>query len=297
MQNANSVSLNALRVFLIAAEHLSIKKAAELLLVTPGAVSHQIKTLEQSLGTQLFVRRNNAIELTDVGAQLFRQSAPDLRMLHTALENVIRDKNELRVRASMSFAMRWLIPKLHLFKAQSPNANVQLETFYDVDRQPLDTADVTIRYDRRDECADDAFILFNDVCRPYLAPALLSELADPKDVASIPALQCTKENWDWQLWLAETDRSDTQLNYAERFDLDDAALRAACAGMGMVLTSAFMVEADVADGRLVPLPAIEEISVGCYTLHVGGRDTGLSAKFVRWLHDTAKTGHSCQGSE
>ncbi len=289
MPRANSISLNALRVFLIAAQHLSIKRAAELLLVTPGAVSHQIKALEQSLGTQLFLRRNNAIELTDAGTRLFRQSTPDLQMLHTALENVIRDTNELRVRASMSFSVRWLIPKLHLFKTKNPNANVQVETFYDVDKQPSGAADVTVSYYKHDECPDGACILFSDVCRPYLAPALLSKLADPKDVTSIPALQCTKENWDWQLWMAEADKSDAQLNYAERFDLDDAALRAACAGMGMVLSSEFMVEDALADGLLVPLPASEEINVGCYTLHVGGRETGLSKRFVRWLHSVAET--------
>lgn len=289
MQRAHSISLNALRVFLIAARHLSIKKAAKLLLVTPGAVSHQIKTLEQSLGTQLFVRRNNAVELTDEGTRLFRQSAPDLQILHAALEDVIRDTNELRVRASMTFAVRWLIPKLHLFKAKNPKANVQVETFYDVDKHSLGTADVTVGYYRREECPDDVSILFNDVCRPYLAPALLTKLTDPKDVTSIPALQCTKGNWDWQLWLAKVGRSDAQLNYVERFDLDDAALHAASAGMGMVLASEFMVENARADGHLVPLPASEEIHVGYYTLHVGGRETDLSKKFVRWLHSLAET--------
>ncbi|WP_120632587.1 LysR family transcriptional regulator [Ruegeria sp. EL01] len=284
MQNANSISLNALRVFLVAAQHSSIKQAAELLLVTPGAISLQIKALEQSLGVQLFMRHNNAIELTDVGTQLYQQSAPSLQALHAAFNNVIRDTNELRVRASMSFAVRWLIPKLHLFKAQNPNANVQVETFYDVDQQPGGTADVTIGYYRRDECPDGVPILFNDICRPYLAPELLSGLADSKDFASIPALQCTKGNWDWNLWLAETNSSDVMLNYAERFDLDDAALRAACAGMGMVLTSAFMVEDAVADGRLVPLPESEEIDVGFYTLHIDGLETGMSKRFVRWLH-------------
>ncbi|MEO0330044.1 MAG: LysR family transcriptional regulator [Pseudomonadota bacterium] len=289
MQAANSISLNALRVFLMVAQHMSIKKAAELLGVTPGAVSHQIKALEQSLGTQLFVRRNNAIELTDVGTQLFRQSAPSLQLLNSALEDVIRDTNELRVRASTSFAVRWLIPKLHLFKTKAPNANVQIETFYDLDNPPIGTADVTIGYYKRGECPEGAHILFEDVCRPFLAPTLLAKLIDPKDVVSIPALQCTKGNWDWKLWLAETGKSDVQLSYAECFDLDDAALRAASAGMGMVLTSEFMIENALSEDRIVPLPYSEEINVGCYTLQVSGRETGLSKRFVRWLQSVAES--------
>ncbi|KMW57232.1 Glycine cleavage system transcriptional activator GcvA [Candidatus Rhodobacter oscarellae] len=287
MQDANAISLNALRVFCMVAQHMSIRKASEFLAVTPGAVSHQIKALEQSLGVQLFVRRNNAIDLTEAGSRLFRQALPGLQMLHTALEDVVRDSDELRVRASMSFAMRWLIPKLHLFKSRHPNANVQVETFYDVDDPPTGTADVTIGYYRRDKCPDGAHILFHDVCRPYLAPGLLSKLVDPLDVASIPALQCTKGNWDWRLWLGESGKSDVQLNYAERFDLDDAGLRAATAGMGMVLSAGFMVEDDVAEGRLVPLPHSEDIHVGFYTLQIDGRETGLSRRFVRWLKNAA----------
>nr|WP_299800756.1 LysR substrate-binding domain-containing protein [uncultured Ruegeria sp.] len=212
-------------------------------------------------------------------------------MLHTALEDVVRDTNELRVRSTMSFAVRWLIPKLHLFKSKNPNASVQVETFYDIDNPPTGTADVTISYFKRDKCPDGARILFHDVCRPYLAPGLLSKLVDPLDVASIPALQCTKGNWDWQLWLAEADKSDMQLNFAEHFDLDDAALRAASAGMGMVLTSDFMVENDVAEDRLVPLPNSKDINVGYYTLRVDGRETGLSKRFVRWLESAAESRH------
>jgi LysR family glycine cleavage system transcriptional activator len=290
MLSSTSVSLNALRVFLITAQHMSIKRAAQELSVTPGAVSHQIKSLEHSIGTQLFVRRNNAIELTDVGKQLATDAAPGLRLLSTSLENVIRNTNAIRVRASMSFAVRWLIPKLHQFKSKNPNASVEVETFFDGDRQTTVEADVTIGYYQRDNRPDDAQVLFDDVCRPYLAPVLLSRLSDPGDLTSIPAIQCTKGNWDWTLWMTETGRSDNQLRFAERFDLDDAALRAACAGMGMILSSRFMVEADLEDGRLVPLPGGEDVCVGSYAVHTNGLETGLSKRFVRWLSDVSREG-------
>ncbi|MEM9279459.1 MAG: LysR family transcriptional regulator [Pseudomonadota bacterium] len=289
MQDVNSISLNALRIFLIVARNLSIKKTAEELLVTSGAVSHQIKALELSIGTQLLVRRNNAVELTDTGVQLAQQSAPGMRIINTALLAAIHDTNMLRVRASMSFAVRWLIPKLNLFKAKNPNANVQVETFFDDDRRSSEVADVTIRYCRHDTCPEGASILFEDICRPYLSPELLSKFTGPEMFRLIPALQCSKGNWDWQLWSAETGRPGTQFNFAERFDLDDAALRAACAGMGMILSSRFMVEDELSDGRLVALPGGEEVSLGYYTLQSSGYETGLSQRFVKWLHDISET--------
>lgn len=289
MQGPDTVSLNALRVFSIVAQHLSIKQAANVLSVTPGAVSHQVKTLEQSIGAQLFVRRNNAIELTDLGTQLAQQAAPGLNSLRTALENVLHNTHTLRIRVSMSFAVRWLIPRLHLFKAKNRGASVQVDTFFDDDRRALDAADVTIGYFRHGDAPDDAEILLDDLCRPYLAPALLRQLPDPIDVASIPALQCARGNWDWKLWLRETCRRDGQLNYAERFDMDDAALRAACAGLGMVLSSEFMVADDLSSGRLVPLPKSKAVSLGAYTMRSSGHETGMSRRFTRWLQQAAKS--------
>ncbi len=287
MQIPTSISLNALRVFLTAAQHMSIKLAADELLVTPGAVSHQIKSLEQTLGIQLFVRGNNSIELTDAGTRLVQKASPGLQLLHASLGDVIRDTNILRVRASMSFAVRWLIPKLQLFKAKNPDANIEVETFFDDTRQLAGNADVTIAYFRAGERQVGGIDLFRDVCRPYLSPALLSELADPCDFASIPAIQCAKGNWDWRLWMDKSDLHDLKLKFADRFDSDDAALRGACAGLGMILASRFMVETELSDGRLVPLSGCTEFHAGCYTVQVGGHDTDLTRKFVRWLQATA----------
>lgn len=283
MQNTHSISLNALRVFLIVAQHMSLKQAAAELHVTPGAVSHQIKTLEQTLGVSLFTRRNNAIDLTDAGSRLLQQSMPGFHILNAALGDVARDVDDLCIRVSMSLATRWLIPKLGLFKKQNRKARIRVETVFDIDQQPSPQAHVTIGYYKRHEIPKGAHILYEDICRPYLSPSLLSEIPDPSDLTAIPALQCTDRNWDWEMWLADSGAADAQLNFAGQFDLDDAALRAAATGMGMVLTSAFMITDEIADGRLCPLPNAAEVGLGYYTLHTNDYDTALSRRFVRWL--------------
>lgn len=283
MQKAATVSLNALRVFLTVGQHMSIKHAAEELKVTPGAVSQQIKLLEETLAVKLFVRRNNAIDLTEAGSQLMRQSIPGLHTLHAAISNVARNANELCVRASMSLAIRWLIPRLDVFKRENPTALVQVETVFEIDKFSNAGSDVMIGYFQRDQLPTETEVLFEDICRPYLSPALLSKILNPSDLKGLPALQCAERNWDWELWLLESGQKGVKLDYKERFDLDDAALRAAVAGMGMVLTSAFMIEEELEDGRLCPLPNSQEHTLGYYTLHVSNRDTGLSRRFIHWL--------------
>lgn len=290
MQKPESISLNALRVFLVASRHLSIRKAADELTVTPGAVSHQIKSLEQALNVNLFERSNNTITLTEAGKQLVQKSTPGLQILHNAIDGVISGDNKLRVRASMSFAVRWLIPKLYLFKSKHPDIVVEVETFFNTDDLSAGNADVTIGYSRYDARTDDGSVLFEDTCRPFLAPKLLNELTDVTDIASIPALRCTKGNWDWRLWLLEMGVPDVKLNFAERFDIDDAALRAACDAMGMVLASEVLIEQEIQNGRLLPLPDSAQIMAGCYTIKVAAIESAAIRKFVRWLRETSEGG-------
>lgn len=288
MQKPESVSLNALRVFLTASRHLSIRKAADELAVTPGAVSHQIKSLEQSLNVKLFERSNNAIKLTEAGKQLVRKSTPGLQILHNAIDGVMGGGDKIRVRASMSFAMRWLIPRLHHFKSKYPDIVVEVETFFNTDHSPAGNADLTIAYFRYDERPDDGSVLIEDTCRAYLAPELLTGLADVNDITAVPAIQCSKGNWDWQLWLSEMGRPDAKLKFAERFDLDDAALRAACGSIGMVLASEALIEQDIQNGRLLPLPNSARINAGCYAIEITSMETGAVRKFVRWLREGAE---------
>lgn len=283
MQRPQNISLNAVRVFLTVARRNSIKDAASDMNVTSGAVSHQVRALEEALGIKLFSRRNNSIELTDAGTRLMHRSMPGLLTMQAALEDVTRDAHELRVRASMTFASRWLIPRLNEFKKRNPRARVKLETFFEIGDVSSADTDVTIAYYKRDEIPTDAIILFEDNCRPYVSPALLDATSDPTNLETIPALCCSKDNWDWKLWLSENDIAELELKFAEHFDLDDAALRAAAAGMGMVLASTFMSMEEVNAGRLCPLPDSAEAMLGAYVVQQADLETNLSKRFVQWL--------------
>ncbi|WP_415403310.1 LysR substrate-binding domain-containing protein [Tateyamaria sp. SN3-11] len=284
MQNSLDISLNAVRVFLLVAEHGSIKRAAEVLHVTPGAVSHQVRILEDGLGVQLLRRANNSIDLTPVGQQLFREGSPGSDLLHGVIDRIRRDANELRVHVSLSFATRWLIPRLQDFQARNPAARVRVETTHSIDSKPDPDADVSIQYFSQSRIPDGSQVLFQDICRPYVSPALLT---GSHRVEDYPAIQATQDNWDWTLWRKGAGLGAAKLQMATRVDLDDAALRAAIAGLGMVLTSEFMIADDLANGHLCPLPDSPEVLLGAYVIHQSARQTGLSQRFVDWLHKSA----------
>lgn len=283
-QDTHPISLNALRVFLGVAERGSIKLAADAMNVTPGAISHQVRTLEDGLGVKLLRRTNNSIALTPAGQQLLQDALPGTALLNAAIDRVRRDANELRVQVSLTFATRWLVPRLHHFQQRNPNAKIKIETTFGIERGPNPDADVSIEYVRRGQASVSADILFEDICRPYVSPKLL---LTHKDFASLPALQSAEGNWDWALWKKHAGLEGVPLKLAARFDVDDAALRAAIAGLGMVLTSEFMIEDDLAEGHLCPMPNSAKVALGAYVIHQSTRQTGLSQRFTDWLHKAA----------
>ena len=281
------ISLNAVRVFALVARHMSVTLAAAELNVSPGAVSHQIKALENALGVQLFWRRNNALSLTPDGTRFAASVQPGLEILDRSIQSVTRGANELNLNVSLTLAMRWLVPRLDRFKARHPKARIRVETHSGETPPDPAAADVTIRY-RKGEPDKASQVLMLDRSQPLLSPALLDRLGARCDISNIPALQCAKDNWDWHDWQAAAGRADQPLKFDGRFDLDDAALRAAVAGMGMVLSPAFMAQDDIDAGRLVPVPDAPAVALGYYDVQLGPRDTGLRNQFCNWLFRQAR---------
>lgn len=283
MQDSDRISLNALRIFVVAAERGSLKLTANRLGVTPGAVSHQIRRLEEATGKTLFDRANNSIRLTEIGEFLFRQAQPAIQSLEHAIEATVSAAPEISVQAPITFATRWLIPRLEAFRADNPDVRIRIETTSGTGLPPGPGADVTLAYHPLGAMPEGANVFLEDRCRPYLSPDLLAKTADVRDLEAIPALQCAVGNWDWELWLKGSGNTATQLKYAGHFDLDDAALRAAIAGMGMVLAPEFIIRDDLKSRRLCALPEAGEVVLGAYTLHHNGPASRHIDRFMRWL--------------
>src|SRR5471032_2574865 len=120
--------LNALKAFESAARHLSFKRAAQELSVTPAAISHQVKALEDYLGPALFQRLNRGLELTPAARAALPRLSEGFDTLAEAVAHMRPqpDSGQLTVSVAPSFAARWLMPRLHRFFAAQPDLDVRI---------------------------------------------------------------------------------------------------------------------------------------------------------------------------
>lgn len=284
MQIGRRVSLNAVRVFATVARTGSLTAAGTELGVTPSAVSHQLKKLEDELRVTFFRRGHNSVSLTDAGERFYQEVAPAIVLIERSAEALYRDENEISVLASMSFALRWLIPSLDRFRAICPEARVRVETSSYLGFPGVPVSDVSIRYVRAGESVDGWELLARDLSRPVVSPGLLGADGDHRriTVSDVPALQCAPGNWDWKLWCEQSGVSVKALSFSHQFDTDDAALHACIAGLGMVLAPPLLTMRETRSGALTALPGYEPIEIGTYR-YLRRSESRVVRQFCRWL--------------
>lgn len=265
--------LPALRAFEAASRHLSFKKAAEELHVTPAAISQQIKALEDYLGVPLFIRLTRALELTPQAAAMLPKLREGFECLAEAVANasLVTDQ-ELTVSAPPSFASRWLIPRLARFSDAHPEVALRLSSRQNtidrlgetamVDQTPLDLRDtgssVAIRYGTGNYPGFRVEKLFAPEWIAVCSPGLVSAkrpLAKPTDLryhVLIHDETIEDENLSgWTEWLKQAGVTGVDGRKGPRFSNAVLAAEAALDGLGVALTLRPMVAADIAAGRLI----------------------------------------------
>lgn len=292
MQTSMRYSLNAVSVFAVAARLGSLKAAGLELSVTAGAVSHQIKILEESLGALLFERSNNSIELTGVGQAFYASIEPALTAIDAAVKEIHADAQHLTLRVPGSLAVRWLIPKLDAFKQRHPKARISLETSYHPDTVLSAGIDIAIAYRQHDVIDPTGQLLLKDYCQPLAKPELLKKYSYQSiaDLKHIPILGSTTDNWDWSLWAEQLELDKASVRITDHFDTDDAVVHAALIGMGVTLMSSFLIRRERDLGMLVPLPDTKPIQLGAYYVLSSQKSNALKTEFERWLFEQAEEG-------
>jgi LysR family transcriptional regulator, glycine cleavage system transcriptional activator len=255
-----------LRAFEAAARHLSFKKAAAELGVTPTAISHQIRLLEQYCGRALFRRRPRPLSLTQAGARLFPAVHDGLDTFATALGAIRRhgERQPLRVTTTNAFASRWLVPRLPRWRKAHPDAPLDvIGTDSVVDLRAGD-ADVAIRYARTPPQDGNATEFLKDTFWPVYSPqpfASGARLKKPADLRQHVLVHCYWSPSDleaptWQRWLAAArnkwpdvpDFKDMEhLSFREELH----AIEAVIAGQGIGIFSDVLVASELAAGTLV----------------------------------------------
>ncbi|MFZ6874755.1 LysR substrate-binding domain-containing protein [Undibacterium sp. Di27W] len=246
-------SLNAIRVFEVAARHLSLVKAAEELHVTHGAVSRQIKQLEENLGIELFERRNRAIFLTRAGLSLQGTCTDIMRQLEAGLSQLSQfrqiDEQPLVVSCEPTIAMRWLIPRLGKFRQRHPELDIHLFAAggpVDLRHGHIDLAL------RRNDFVWDANYHVAKVAQELIAPVCIPKLLKPGKLTLNQQclLHTATRPRAWQQWQKLSGQTATGKSRAtyEHFYL---SLQAASAGLGIAMASAYMVEDEIRSGQLL----------------------------------------------
>lgn len=289
-----SLPLTALRAFESASRLLSFKAAAEELSVTPTAISHQIRSLEDWLGVALFDRLPRQVRLTEGGERLFRS-------LHGALLEVAQSVDTLRPQRSGSsltlsttaaFAALWLVPRLGRFYAQHPNINLRLDTHCEViDLHQDASVDLVLRYSLDDYPNLYGQCLFDESFGVYGSPEQVA-LAARRTPTLISVRWHNSKLYahGWEAWCAQSGEHWLQQHPVSReYDEEHYALQAAIAGQGLVLASNILVSESVGSGLLVPYKGeIQVDGAGYSALCVPGRERHPPVRaFFTWLHEEA----------
>ncbi|MDM0117017.1 transcriptional regulator GcvA [Variovorax sp. J22R133] len=285
--------LNAIKAFEAAARHLSITLAADELSVTPGAVSRQIKSLEESLGMKLLVRGHRQISLTRLGSEYFKAVTKAFDDLKEATRKLQRrsPRKQLRIRAYTTFAMRWLIPRLSGFHAANPGVEVLLTASLDEVDFKKEDIDGAIRLGDGQWPGVNAHRLIDNILLPVASPALMKNGPPLKKAADLKAhtlLHSIARPDDWAHWLdAHAPRARIDARSGMSYQSSAMSYMAAAEGQGVAIAQRFLVENDLREGRLVAPFKQNVVDMGDYTYYLitpSHREEGKNMKTFRaWL--------------
>lgn len=297
--------LNALRAFEAAARHLSFKNAARELHVTPGAVSHQVKLLEESLGLPLFRRLTRALELTPEGLALMPKVQEGLRSLAEAVERV-RTRGEARtltVLAPPNFAARWLVPRLAGFTSHHPDVDLHIasrpsmidgreDSILSPNPEASEVAPLAMvrfgegRYPhaRVDEVFSAVYV---PVCSPKLTRGRQG-LKKPEDLRFHTLLHddtVVEEGArpSWPAWLGSVGLEDVDASRGPRFSDASLSFEAAIEGLGVALAMRPLVRSEIEAGRLVvPFDITAPANYSYYLVTPEAKNESVES-FREWL--------------
>lgn len=254
----HNVPLKALRAFDAAARHLSFTKAAEELHVTTGAVSHQIRMLEDKLSVRLFHRGNNSLSLTAAGMEFLPDVRESFRLLARATERIASGANTTRLVIAVppTLGSKWLasrIPRLSHSCRDIVVDVIAANAMHDISHIGFDLA---IRYGPIPHAGYESELVALDEIFPVCSPKLATGLREPADLRvhtllHYPCLLKDHVFTDWSAWLALAGVDACEAIRGVTFYPGTMAIDAAIAGNGVALGKGIVVADDLAEGRLM----------------------------------------------
>ncbi|WP_172642522.1 transcriptional regulator GcvA [Azoarcus sp. KH32C] len=290
----NRVPLKAVQAFEAAARLSSFALAADELFVTPSAVSHQIKLLEDQFGVQLFHRVHRAVVLTDSGRRYAEEVSAAFARIDMATRELGRTAKSdiLTVHSTPSFATQWLMPRLARFSSLNPDVDVRLNASTEVADLVAQAVDIDIRYGlRRLPPAGTMVLTFPpETIVPLCAPALLegdNPICSPEDLAHHTLIHSEVCLVSWRDWMRQHRKVKLDIARGLRFDRSFMAISAAVDGLGVCLESLLLAQRELDSGRLVAPFGLDGPKVQGYTFNLLKSRAELPKirSFQDWLFD------------
>ena len=250
--------LNALRAFEATARHLSFSKAAQELHVTPAALSHQVRGLEDMLGLKLFHRRARSIELTAPARLIYPGVRSGFEAIREALDRLGLGGEDrvLVVSAAPGLTAKWLVPRLYRFLARHPDIETRITASIGYANFTSDGVDVGIRLSPGVHPELYVEKLSEEWLLPLCSPRLLDgkrSLRSPRDLAHFPLIQVDLPGLvpTWADWMEMAGVAGVDTSRGLRLNVADHALDAASEGVGVVLAYKMVAARDIILRRLV----------------------------------------------
>jgi LysR family transcriptional regulator, regulator of gene expression of beta-lactamase len=281
-----TLPLNALRAFEAAARHQNFTRAALELCVSQAALSHQIRGLEERVGTALFHRLPRGVALTEEGTRLYPVLNDAFDRIAASLGHIDGSpyREVLCVGVVGTFATGWLLPRLADFNARHPDIELRLQTHNNRIDLAGEGLDLAVRFGDGDWQGQVCTPVLDAAFAPVCAPMFAARLHTPVDLAGVPLLRSYRSD-EWPRWLKAAGAPALEARGA-MFDSSLTLAAAAAAGAGVALLPLKMFEQDLAQGRLLQ-PFAQTLDLGRYWLtRLRSRaESDAGTRFRLWLEN------------
>lgn len=285
-------SLRALHAFSLLARHGRASLAAEVLGVSPSALSHLLRKLEAELGATLVLRDGRGLTLTEEGQRLAVGLGDSFERIEEAVDSFKRrGRTELRISTVSTFATRWLIPRLPEFQDLQPDVEILLSAStrtVDLDKENYDCA---IRLGKGNWHGVESDLLWQEHLAVAIAPSLLppDTTLDQTRFSEFRLLHSSARRGDWTFWMGEAGFTHPDASSGTLLESRDLAIQAAIAGMGAIVIDRRFVTAELEAGHLImPDWPVVELETGYWFVRSTARPQSRPvAAFRNWLQETA----------
>ncbi len=251
VMTAQKLPISLVRSFEAAGRTGSFKAASLELGLSPSAISHSVRRLENFLGTALFERNGRGIRLNPDGEELLRHVGGAFDSIRHGFEVVsARTPGLLRLHCAPSFAAQWLTPRLPRLVDEIPEIDVRLSADTDYASFETDEFDADIVYGQPHQTGNIVMSLGEEVVTPLCAPALAAKIRKPEDLFGHSLIESDNKQIRWSHWFSANGLDAPPPN-GSRFDRSFLAIAFAVDGMGVALESTTLAERELESRRLV----------------------------------------------